>query len=58
MVEVVYQALPQPAKNLDDTLVAGIDLGLDNLVTITSNKMGFSPLIVNGFTAKVDEPVL
>ena len=34
--------------NLDDNFVAGIDIGLNNLVALTSNKPGFQPLIANG----------
>jgi putative transposase len=33
---------------LDPALVAGIDLNLDNLVVLASNKPGFQPLLVNG----------
>jgi putative transposase len=47
VVEVVYEKAPEPA-NVDRTLVAGVDLGINNLATIASNKAGFVPLIVNG----------
>ena len=47
VVEVVYKAQPQN-YDLDRNLVAGIDLGIDNLATLTSNKQGFVPQIING----------
>jgi len=47
VVEVVYTVEPAPAE-LDDNLAAGVDIGLNNLATITSNKPGFRPLVVNG----------
>lgn len=46
-VEVIYEVAVTPA-NVDPTLVAGIDLGINNLATITSNQPGFVPLLVNG----------
>jgi len=48
VVEVVYIAHIEPNDALDETLVAGIDLNLDNLVVLASNKPGFQPLIING----------
>jgi putative transposase len=48
VVEVVYSVTPEPVVGLDDSLVAGIDIGLDNLAALTSNKPGFQPIIVNG----------
>ena len=47
-VEVVYERSPQVAENLSPLWYAGGDIGLDNLVTITANKPGFVPLVVNG----------
>jgi len=47
-VEVVYEKTPQRAENLNPAWYAGGDIGLDNLVTITSNKPGFVPVVVNG----------
>ena len=47
VVEVVYEhALPPPAGN--PALCASIDLGVDNLAAITSNKRQFTPRLVNG----------
>lgn len=47
VVEIVYTVEVQPAP-LDDTLMAGIDLGVDTLAAVTSNQPGFVPLLVNG----------
>jgi IS605 OrfB family transposase len=47
VVEVVYQqteALP----SCDSTLYAAVDLGVDVLAALTSNKKGFVPRLVNG----------
>ena len=48
VVEVVYSVEIEPNPNLDDNFVAGIDIGLNNLVALTSNKPGFKPLIFYG----------
>lgn len=47
VVEVVY-TVQESQADLDYTLAAGIDMGIDNLAAITSNKPGFTPLLVNG----------
>ena len=47
VIEVVYEHEPGQAS-VDASLVAGIDLGLDNLATVTSNKPSFVPLLVSG----------
>ncbi len=47
VVEVVYTREEQRAS-VDPTLVAAIDMGLDCLATLTSNKPGFPPRLVNG----------
>jgi len=46
-IEVVYNQ-DYETNHLDYDLVAGIDLGLNNLATITSNKVGFVPFFING----------
>lgn len=48
VVEVVYSVEVEPNSALDENLVAGIDIGLNNLAALTSNKSGFVPLLVNG----------
>jgi putative transposase len=47
VVEVVYEKEIKLAA-VDPNLVAGIDVGLNNLAAITSNKPGFVPVLVNG----------
>ncbi len=51
IVEVVYEQEVQPAA-VDPSLYAGIDIGLNNLATLTSNKVGFVPRLVNGRPVK------
>lgn len=47
VVEVIYSVEPKPTTG-DPSLVAGIDLGVNNLAVIASNKQGFTPLVVKG----------
>src|SRR6266487_1711520 len=47
VVEVVYTKKEQQA-DVDPKLYAGIDIGVNNLAAITSNKRGFRPVLVNG----------
>jgi putative transposase len=47
VVEVVYER-QEKQEQVNPDLVAGIDIGLNNLATLTSNKPGFTPLLVNG----------
>ena len=46
VVEVIYNEPESTTK--DNDFVAGIDLGLNNLVALTSNQPGFIPLLING----------
>jgi len=48
VIEVVYdaEALCQSSSGVE--VIAGIDIGLNNLAAITSNLPGFKPLIING----------
>ncbi|MGO8948868.1 MAG: RNA-guided endonuclease InsQ/TnpB family protein [Ktedonobacterales bacterium] len=47
VVEIVYEQLEAaPAGN--PALSAAVDLGVDTLAAITSNKVGFAPRLVNG----------
>ncbi|MEG4035561.1 transposase [Microcoleus sp. w1-18aA5] len=46
VIEVVYDEPASTAR--DDTFVASIDLGLNNLAALTSNQPGFIPLLING----------
>ncbi|MEG4166220.1 transposase [Microcoleus sp. S13_C3] len=46
VIEVIYD---EPESTVsDDKFVASIDLGLNNLVALTSNQPGFVPLLING----------
>jgi putative transposase len=47
-IEVVYEPkdVTQSLSGVEG--IAGIDIGLNNLATITSNQKGFVPLIING----------
>lgn len=47
VVEVVYKN-PLSSNVLDSRNIASIDLGINNLATLTSNIRGFKPLIING----------
>jgi putative transposase len=46
-VEVIYERQSVPA-GVDPNLMAGVDLGVNNLAAIASNQPGFTPLLVNG----------
>lgn len=48
VIEVVYSVVPKKAEGLRDDLFAGIDIGVNNLAALTSNKEGFRPYLVNG----------
>lgn len=48
VIEVIYEKEAEKDGNLDKNLYLGIDLGLNNLVTATSNKIGLDPIIING----------
>src|SRR5690242_12366418 len=47
IVEVVYERQIEP-RSVDPTRIAGIDLGIDNLVTLAFNQGDLTPLAVNG----------
>lgn len=47
VVEVVYEHKETQA-NVDPALIASIDIGVNNLAALTSNKVGFVPRLVNG----------
>ncbi|MGD1713891.1 RNA-guided endonuclease InsQ/TnpB family protein [Dapis sp. BLCC M172] len=46
IIEVVYEKTNQPQIN--STYVAGIDLGIDRLVALSTNKPGVKPILING----------
>lgn len=47
MVEVVY-TVEEKQASVDPNLVAALDLGVDQLAALTSNKPGFAPRLING----------
>ena len=47
VIEVIYPQ-EEDLSTLDPNLVAAIDPGLNNLIALTSNKVGFVPRLVNG----------
>jgi len=51
VVEVIYEREPFQAA-VNPALHAGVDIGLNNLATLTSDKPGFIPRIVNGRPVK------
>jgi putative transposase len=48
IVEIIYEKEEIKNENLKSDLYLGIDLGLNNLVTATSNGTGLQPFIING----------
>lgn len=46
VVQVIYTQ--EPAEPIGGDYVAGIDVGLDNLAAIATNKPGVQPILVNG----------
>jgi len=51
VVEVVYEQ-EEVRTAVDPASYAGIDIGMDNLAALTSNKPGFVPVLVNGRPVK------
>ncbi|MEL6524136.1 MAG: transposase [Chloroflexota bacterium] len=47
-IEIVYAVTPKTNDKLNPEQVAAIDLGINNLMAITSNNAGFQPILVNG----------
>ncbi|QDL08747.1 transposase [Brasilonema octagenarum UFV-E1] len=47
VIEVIYEK-QETLLNFEPNLIAAIDIGVDNLAAVTSNKVGFVPLLVNG----------
>lgn len=48
VIEVVYKVEVEENENLNKEWVAGIDIGVNVLAALTSNKPGFKPVVVNG----------
>ncbi|NEQ41886.1 MAG: transposase, partial [Okeania sp. SIO3I5] len=51
VIEVVYESV-EVKLDLYNYYVASVDLGVNNLATVTSNKKGFQPFIINGRPVK------
>src|SRR5947209_16958373 len=51
VVEVVYTKEEKP-EQLTEKYIAGIDIGMNNLVALTSNKPAFQAVVVNGRPVK------
>lgn len=47
VVEVIYTK-DKEKVDVNPALIAGVDIGLNNLAAVTSNKPGFIPFLVNG----------
>lgn len=47
VVEVIYRKSEKQAE-VDPTFIAAIDLGVNQLAAVTSNKAGFQPVLING----------
>ncbi len=52
VIEVVYALCDRHKPKLNRDLVAGIDLGVNNLAAVTANKKGFQPFVINGLPLK------
>jgi putative transposase len=46
IVEIIYDK--EEAKPIESPYIAGLDIGLNNLAAVASNKPGLAPLLVNG----------
>jgi IS605 OrfB family transposase len=48
IIEIVYEKKEIIYENIDKNKIAGIDLGLNNLLAVTSNQNKVNPLLING----------
>ena len=48
VIEIVYEKKEVIYENIDKNKIAGIDLGLNNLLAVTSNQNKVNPLLING----------
>lgn len=46
VIEIIYEK--QESEQSSSLYIAGIDLGISNLVALSSNQPGFTPLLING----------
>lgn len=47
VIEVIYEKEEVKAKEITEK-IASIDLGINNLIALTSNQLGFTPILING----------
>jgi len=47
IIEVIYEKEEVKAKDKTEK-IAAIDLGINNLIALTSNQQGFTPIVING----------
>jgi putative transposase len=47
-IEIVYEKQENYEVDFPDNSYVGVDLGVNNLITITSNKKGVRPVLING----------
>ena len=47
VIEIVYER-KEKQEQLNNKYIAGVDLGINNLLALTSNKPGFQAVVVNG----------
>lgn len=47
IIEVIYEKEEVKAKEITEK-IASIDLGINNLIALTSNQLGFTPILING----------
>jgi putative transposase len=47
IIEVIYEKEEVKTKEKTDK-IAAIDLGINNLIALTSNQLGFIPILING----------
>lgn len=48
IIEIVYEKKEVIYENIDKKKIAGIDLGINNLLAVTSNQNKLKPLLING----------
>ena len=48
VIEIIYSVEAHENKDLNRHWTAGIDIGLNILASLTSNKPGYMPVVVNG----------
>lgn len=52
IIEIIYEKEKITHENLNESLFLGIDLGINNIVSMTSNQPGLKPILINGQIVK------